>query len=107
MALKGPLLLPEPALRAIAHPARRRMLELVWDREWTSTELAEATDLSRPAASQHLKVLREAELIVVRPDGNRRLYRAHIENLAELRAFLNDFWGARLDLLRQASEDGQ
>lgn len=67
------------------------MLELVWDRERMSSELAVATDLSRPAASQHLKVLRDAELVIVRSDGNRRLYRADNEKLPELRTFLDDF----------------
>jgi DNA-binding transcriptional ArsR family regulator len=98
-------MLPEPALKAIAHPTRRRMLELVWDRERSSTDLAEETGLTRPATSQHLKVLREAELVFVRPEGNLRLYRANLKNLADLRAFLNGFWGARLEALRDSVEE--
>ena len=98
-------MLPEPALKAIAHPARRQMLELVWDRERTSTELADAAALTRPAASQHLKVLREAGLVSVRAAGNRRLYRANAEKLDELRAFLDGFWGERLNALQQAAEE--
>ena len=54
---------------------------------------------TKPAASQQLKVLREAGLIDVRTDGNRRLYRARREGLAELRAFLDEFWLARLAVL--------
>ena len=89
----------EAALRALAHPGRRRVLELLADREHTSGALAEECGWTRPAASQQLKVLREAGLVDVRADGNRRLYRARREGLAELRAFLDDFWLARLAVL--------
>jgi DNA-binding transcriptional ArsR family regulator len=54
---------------------------------------------TKPAASQHLKVLRNAGLVDVRADGNRRLYRARRDGLAELRAFLDEFWTARLAVL--------
>ncbi|MDQ3978827.1 MAG: metalloregulator ArsR/SmtB family transcription factor [Actinomycetota bacterium] len=94
----------EVALRALAHPGRRQMLQLVWDGERSSTDLADRCGLSKPAASQHLKVLREAELVTVRVDGTRRLYRARAERLAELQAFLDDFWGTRLEALRAAVE---
>jgi DNA-binding transcriptional ArsR family regulator len=95
----------EDALRAIAHPKRRAMLRLVWDRERTASDIAAGVGLSRPAASQHLRVLREAELVVVRPDRNQRLYRVRLERMEELRTFLDGFWGDRLDALRQAGED--
>ncbi len=84
------------ALRALADPRRRQMLELAWDRERSPSELARSCQLSRPAASQHLRVLREAGLVSVRVDGNRRLYRVRADRLAELRAMLDEFWGARL-----------
>jgi len=58
--------------------------------------LRESCKLSRPAASQHLKVLREADLVSVRAEGTRRLYRARADRLAELRAMLDQFWGSRL-----------
>jgi DNA-binding transcriptional ArsR family regulator len=86
----------ESALRAIAHPGRRRALELVSAGERTSGALAEACGWSRPAASQQLKVLRDAGLVDVRVDGNQRHYRARRDALVELRAFLDDFWAARL-----------
>jgi DNA-binding transcriptional ArsR family regulator len=86
----------EAALRAIANPARRRALGLVSEGERTSGELAAACGWSRPAASQQLKVLRDAGLVDVRAEGNQRLYRARQEALAQLRAFLDDFWGGRL-----------
>ena len=90
----------EDALRAIANPRRRAMLELVWDRERTATEIAQGGGLSRPAASQHLRVLREAGLVHVRADGNRRLYRADPVRVEELRAALEEFWGERLARLK-------
>ena len=89
----------EAALRAIAHPGRRRALELTSVRERTSSELAEACGWSRPAASQQLKVLRDAGLVDVRVDGNQRHYRARQDALDRLRAFLDDFWSARLAAL--------
>jgi DNA-binding transcriptional ArsR family regulator len=98
----------EAALRALADPRRRRMLALAWDRERSPSDLAKSCNLSRPAASQHLKVLREADLVSVRLDGNRRFYRARAERLAELRALLDEFWGSRLRSLRaQLADPGQ
>ena len=90
----------EAALRALADPRRRRMLELAWDRERSPSELAGSCELSRPATSQHLRVLREAGLVSVRLEKNRRLYRVRADKLAELRAMLDEFWGSRLATLR-------
>jgi DNA-binding transcriptional ArsR family regulator len=90
----------EAALRALADPRRRRMLELAWDCERSPGELAASCQLSRPATSQHLRVLREAGLVSVRLDKNRRLYRVRAGRLAELRAMLDEFWGCRLASLR-------
>jgi DNA-binding transcriptional ArsR family regulator len=86
----------ETALRALADPRRRQMLELAWDHERSPSDLARRCQLSRPATSQHLKVLREAGLVSVRLEGNRRFYRAQTGRLAELRAMLDEFWGRRL-----------
>jgi DNA-binding transcriptional ArsR family regulator len=94
----------EEALRAIANPRRRAMLELVWDRERTAGELAAGSGLSAPAASQHLKVLRDAGLVRVRADANRRLYRADPQRIAEVRAALEAFWGERLERMRDELE---
>ena len=90
----------EAALRALADPRRRRMLELAWDRERSPSDLAGSCQLSRPATSQHLRVLREAGLVSVRLEKNRRLYRARADRLAELRAMLDEFWGSRLAMLQ-------
>ena len=94
----------EDALRAIANPRRRAMLDLVWDRERTAGEIAARSGLSAPATSQHLRVLREVGLVSVRVDGNRRLYRTEPDRVAEVRAALEDFWGERLARLRDDLE---
>src|SRR5919109_5119473 len=90
----------DAALRALSHPRRRQMLECVADVERTSSELAGRCRLSRPATSQHLRVLREADLISVRAHGNRRLYRARADRVAEILTMLDSFWGSRLAALR-------
>jgi DNA-binding transcriptional ArsR family regulator len=89
----------EAALRALAHPVRRRMLELLWDIELASSDLAHSCAVSRPAASQHLRVLLNADLVAVRVRGNQRLYRVRLDQLVELRTLLDAFWGKRLDTL--------
>jgi len=96
----------EQALRAIANPRRRAMLELVWDGERSAGELAALAGLTRPAASQHLRVLREAGLVRVRIAGNQRLYRSDPVRLEELRAALDAFWGDRLGRLSAELERG-
>lgn len=94
----------EDAIRALAHPGRRAMLRLVWDGERPATELAEAAGLSRSAASQHLKLLREAGLVQVRVDATRRLYRADLTRVAEVAGFLDDFWATPLARLQATAE---
>jgi DNA-binding transcriptional ArsR family regulator len=81
------------------------MLRLVRDAEHTATDLAAAAGLSPSAASQHLKVLRDAGLLDVRVDAQRRLYRANLRRLAEVRAVLDDLWSDRLDRLKGAAEN--
>jgi DNA-binding transcriptional ArsR family regulator len=94
----------EAAIRAIAEPRRRNILRLVADRELSAGEIAAQFEVTRPAVSQHLTVLREAGLLTERRDGTRRLYRARPEGLAGLRAFLAEFWDERLDALKTAAE---
>jgi DNA-binding transcriptional ArsR family regulator len=76
------------------------MLQLVWETERTSTDLARRCRLSPPAASQHLKVLREAGLVSVRAEGNRRYYKVRAERVAEVAALLDRFWGEKLARLQ-------
>jgi DNA-binding transcriptional ArsR family regulator len=94
----------ETALKAIAEPRRRRILQLVWGEELSAGEIASHFDVSHPAVSQHLNVLKEAGLVSERRNGTRRLYRARPEGIAELKAFLDDFWGDRLDVLKREAE---
>ena len=94
----------EAALKAIAEPRRRRILTLVRDGELSAGEIAAHFDVSRPAVSQHLNVLKEASLVIERRNGTRRLYRARPEGLDELRAFLDGFWDERLEALKREAE---
>jgi DNA-binding transcriptional ArsR family regulator len=94
----------EAAIRAIAEPRRREILRLVWASELAAGEIASHFDVTRPAISQHLRVLKEARLIAERREGTRRLYRARPETLAELRRFLEGFWDEGLDRLKRAVE---
>jgi DNA-binding transcriptional ArsR family regulator len=94
----------ETAIRAIAEPRRRRILELVREGERTAGEIAAEFDVTRPAISQHLTVLKQAGLVVERREGTRRLYRARPEGLAGLREFVDRFWDERLERLRLAAE---
>jgi DNA-binding transcriptional ArsR family regulator len=94
----------EAALKAIAAPHRLRILRLVRDEELSAGEIAAHFDVTRPAVSQHLTVLKEAGLVNERRNGTRRLYRARPEGLAELRAFLDELWGERLEALKREAE---
>ncbi len=89
---------------ALADPTRRRVLELVSGRERTAGELAAEFDVSRPAVSRHLRVLREAGLVVWRDDAQRRLYRLEPAGLTEIGDWVErtrDNWARRLDALEE------
>ena len=94
----------EAALKAIAAPNRRAILRLVRDGELSAGEIASHFDVTRPAVSQHLNVLKEAGLVSERRNGTRRLYRARPEGLTELREFLEGFWDVRLEALKREAE---
>ena len=94
----------EAALKAIAAPRRRQILSLVRNGELSAGEIAGHFDVTRPAVSQHLAVLREAGLLSERRNGTRRLYRARPEGIADLKAFLDEFWGDRLEALKRDAE---
>jgi DNA-binding transcriptional ArsR family regulator len=94
----------EAALKAIAAPRRRQILRLVRDDELSAGEIASNFDVTRPAVSQHLNVLKEAGLVSERRNGTRRLYRARPEGLADLRDFLEEFWDIRLEALKREAE---
>ena len=94
----------EAALRAIAEPRRRQILELVRERELSAGAIASQFDVTRPAISQHLGVLKEAGLVAERRNGTQRLYRARPQGLSELKAFLDGFWDAKLGALQREAE---
>jgi DNA-binding transcriptional ArsR family regulator len=96
----------QEAIDALSSPSRRAMLRLVRDRELPVSEIAERVGLSQPAASQHLKVLRDAGLVRGRVDGRRRLYRVDTEGLERLRSELDAYWAPALAALKQAAEAG-
>jgi DNA-binding transcriptional ArsR family regulator len=92
------------AFEALAEPRRREILDLLRERERTVGELVERIPISQPGVSKHLRVLREAGLVEVRPDGRRRLYALRPEPLAELDAWLAPYrrhWAGRLDALER------
>jgi len=94
----------EAALKAIAAPARRRILKLVREGELSAGEIAAHFDVTRPAVSQHLNVLKEAGLVSERRNGTRRLYRARPEGLVPVKDFLEEFWDPRLEALKREVE---
>ena len=94
----------EAALRAIAGPRRRQILTLVRDAELSAGEIAAQFDVTRPAVSQDLTLLKEAGLVTERRNGTRRLYRVRPEGLAPLKSFLDEFWDDRLVALKRESE---
>ena len=98
----------QAALEAIVEPRRREILQLIRTAELPAGQIAEHfKDVSRPAVSQHLKVLREAGLISERRDGTSRLYRARPQGLAEVREFMKDYWEIGLEALRVEAESEQ
>ena len=96
----------DATLRAIAEPRRREILRLVRNDELSAGEIATHFSISRPAISQHVRVLLDAGLLSERREGTRRLYALRPEGLEELVAFLDDFWTVGLERLRRAVETG-
>lgn len=95
----------DEALRAVADPTRREILVLVRDREVSAGDIAARFPaISRPAVSQHLKVLAAAGLVRVRREGNRRYYRLRPDGLAEAADFFATMWSAPLARLKEAAE---
>jgi DNA-binding transcriptional ArsR family regulator len=81
------------ALAALADPQRRSILELLARRERSVREIADELPITRPAVSRHLRLLKDAGLVVDRAEGTRRLYRLHDEGVAAVRAYLEGVWG--------------
>ena len=96
------------SLNALSDPTRRRIIELLAAEEYTAGELVAEFDLSAPAISQHLKILRDSELVRVRAEGQHRVYAVNPAGFEELDAWLHrmhGYWSGRLDALEQALRD--
>lgn len=99
-----------PAFEVLAEPNRRRILDLLREHERPAGELVGALALSQPGVSRHLRILREAGLVSVRGDGQRRLYSLRPAPLAEIDAWLapyRQFWTERLDALERHLDEEQ
>lgn len=94
-------------LVALADPTRRELFERLAARPQPVGELAEQVTVSRPAVSQHLKVLKEAGLVTDRAEGSRRIYRIDPTGIGALREYLDRFWGTALAAFKErAEQDG-
>ena len=96
--------LVETVLKAIAEPRRQEILRLLWQRERAAGDVAAHFDISRPAISKHLRILKEAGLLEERRAGTQRLYRARPERLADARRFLESFWDEGLAAIKRSAE---
>ncbi len=83
-------------LQIIAEPRRRQILSLIWDQELAAADIAAQFDVTFGAISQHLAIMREANLVSVRKEGNRRFYRADQDVLGPFRGVLETMWGDTL-----------
>jgi DNA-binding transcriptional ArsR family regulator len=97
-------LVAERALDALGDPTRRQVFKRLRNRARSVREIAEGMDVSRPAVSQHLKVLKAAGLVVVRPEGTRRLYGIDTRGIEALRGWLDGFWDEALAAFKKATE---
>lgn len=89
---------------ALGDPTRKRIFEHVAACPQSVAELAERLPISRPAVSQHLRVLRDAELVLVHAEGTRRIHRVNPDAVRRLREELDGFWGQALDNFQQIAE---
>lgn len=94
----------QEALVALAEPRRREILRLVWREGLPAGEIAAHFDVTRPAVSKHLRVLKRAGLLQERRAGTQRIYRADPAAVAELRAMLETFWEEGLQEVKTAAE---
>jgi DNA-binding transcriptional ArsR family regulator len=95
----------QAVLDAISSPRRREILRLVWDQELAAGDIAARFDVTWPAVSQNLRVLRAAGLVTERKEANRRFYRADRAALGSFRAALEEMWSGDLDRLRRVVDE--
>ena len=91
-------------LEALAEPVRREIVERLVERPSAVTELAQDMPISRSAVSQHLQVLKRAQLVTDRPAGTRRIYQVDPDALAILRAYFESFWSRSLETFRELAD---
>jgi DNA-binding transcriptional ArsR family regulator len=94
----------EEAMNALGNPTRRRIFERLSEGSQAVGELARGLPVSRPAVSQHLRVLKSAGLVSERPDGNRRVYRVEPDGVVALRAYFDEFWDKSLASFQSEAE---
>jgi DNA-binding transcriptional ArsR family regulator len=94
----------ERALDALGDPTRRRVFMRLREGNRSVREISDGLNVSRPAVSQHLRVLKDAGLAVVRVEGTRRLYGIDTRGLESLRGWLDGFWDKTLNAFKQAAE---
>jgi DNA-binding transcriptional ArsR family regulator len=94
----------DAGLGLLGDPTRRAIFELLARRPCTVGELAQSLPISRPAVSQHLRVLKDGGLVVSRPEGTRRIYRLNPEGVTALRAYLDRIWDQALTAFQKAAE---
>jgi DNA-binding transcriptional ArsR family regulator len=94
----------QAALAALADPTRRAIFERLGDGPRAVVELADGLPVSRPAVSQHLKVLKDAGLVIDRPVGNRRIYQLDPDGVTALREYLDHFWRQSMAAFKRAVE---
>ena len=95
---------PQAGFSALSDPTRREMFEKIARRPQSVAELAAGFSVSRPAVSQHLKVLKEAELVIERKDGTRNVYRLDPKGVEAMRGYLDRFWDRALEAFKNAAE---
>jgi DNA-binding transcriptional ArsR family regulator len=94
----------DTTLRALADSTRRHILALVWHEERSASDIASKFSISRPAVSQHLKVLLDSDLVSLRRSGTQRFYRTNHAAIAKVQDELSSFWDAALPRLKRAAE---
>jgi DNA-binding transcriptional ArsR family regulator len=92
---------------ALGDPTRREIFERIAERPRAVGELARELPVSRPAVSQHLKVLKEAGLVIDRAEGNRRIYQLDPDGIGAIRAYLDQFWHQALTAFKTHVEKGE
>ncbi len=92
------------AFNALGDPTRRAIFEKLHDRPLAVVDIADGLPVSRPAVSQHLKVLKEAKLITLKTDGTKNIYAIEREGILAMRDYLDQFWGEALTNFKQLAE---